>query len=171
MKAIVVYWSGTGNTEKVANTIKRSLEKQNVVTTIKRPNEATDENLFDYDIICIGAPVHSWLPADPIFNFVKQKREEARKRGLEKLCSPRVPGKYAITFCTYAGPHTGDSEAEPTLKWFKQFFEHLGIEVVAEIGVVGEQHTSEITSIQGKLGDIRGRPNEKDLLIVEKKDR
>ena len=169
MKALVVYWSGTGNTEKVANAIKRGLEKEEISVILKRPNEATDEDLFAYDVIAIGAPVHQILPAEPVFTFAKLKREEARKRGLEKLDSPRVKGKSAIVFCTYAGPHTGHGEAEPTLKWLGQFFEHLGIEVRDEIGVVGELHANELASMKGRLGDIRGKPNEKDLLDVEKR--
>ena len=72
-------------------------------------------------------------------------------------------------FCTYSGPHTGHSEAVPTLKWLGQFFEHLGIEVKAEIGVVGENHRSETSSIKVRLGDIRGKPNEEDLLNVDRK--
>lgn len=169
MKALIVYWSGTGNTEKVAKAIKKGLEKEGIAVTCKRPSEAEGEDLFDYDLICVGSPVHSWLPAEPIFNYIKKKRQEARNKGLEKLGSPRVPGKRAIVFCTYSGPHTGHSEAVPTLKWMGQFFEHLGIEVKAEIGVVGENHRSETSSIKGRLGDIRGRPNEEDLLNVERK--
>jgi hypothetical protein len=48
-----------------------------------------------------------------------------------------------------------------------QFFEHLGFEVAAKWYVVGEFHGMEEFSTKGRLGDIRGRPNAKDLAEVE----
>ena len=48
-----------------------------------------------------------------------------------------------------------------------QFFEHIGFEIVGEWHIVGESHDSEEYSTKGRLGDIRGRPNEQDLAKVE----
>ena len=70
-------------------------------------------------------------------------------------------------FCTYSGPHTGINEAIPVGKYMGQFFEHLGFEVAREWYIVGEFHGREDHSTMGKLGDIRGRPNEQDLAGVE----
>ena len=74
--------------------------------------------------------------------------------------------KHALIFCTYSGPHTGIDEATPAGKYAGQFFEHLGITVLDEWYVVGEFHGSEERSTLGRLGDIRGRPNEQDLARV-----
>jgi len=74
-----------------------------------------------------------------------------------------VPGKYALVFCTYSGPHTGINEAIPAVKYVGQFFEHLGFTVLDEICVVGEFHGSLEASTEGRMGDIRGRPNRADL--------
>jgi hypothetical protein len=41
--------------------------------------------------------------------------------------------------------------------------EHLGFDVAGEWYVVGEFHGRESESTQGRLGDIRGRPNQQDL--------
>jgi flavorubredoxin len=169
MNALIVYWSSTGNTKKVAEAIKECLEEESVNVTIKTPSQAEKEDLFEYDLICFGAPVHSWLPAEPIFNYVKMKRQEAREKGLEKLSSPEIKGKNSIVFCTYAGPHTGHDEAVSTLKWLGQFFEHLGIKVKAEIGVVGENHVNPEANTKGRLGNIWGKPDKEDLLKVKKK--
>jgi hypothetical protein len=48
-----------------------------------------------------------------------------------------------------------------------QLFEHIGFEVAGEWHTVGEFHKREDLSTMGKLGDIRGRPNEKDLAEIE----
>ena len=38
--ALIIYWSKTGNTEKVANAIKQGLEEASIQVTIKKPEEA-----------------------------------------------------------------------------------------------------------------------------------
>ena len=47
-------------------------------------------------------------------------------------------------------------------------FEHLGITVLDEWYVIGEFHGSEEHSTLGRLGDIRGRPDEQDLARVRR---
>jgi len=45
--------------------------------------------------------------------------------------------------------------------------EHLGFTVLDKWYVVGEFHGSEERSTKGRMGDIRGRPNEEDLEKVK----
>jgi len=49
-----------------------------------------------------------------------------------------------------------------------QFLEHIGFEVMREWYVIGEFHGNELLSTKGKLGNIKGRPNAKDLVRIEK---
>lgn len=167
LKALIIYWSGTGNTEKVANVIQRSLEQEKVKTTLSKIKEAAEEDLYGYDLVFLGSPSFMWAPPQPVQRFVKAKMKHYREQGNIKLCAPKVPGKTAVVFCTYSGPHTGVNEAIPAGKWAGQFFEHLGFEVAGEWYIVGEFHGREDYSTRGKLGDIRGRPNEQDLAQVE----
>ena len=167
MKASILYWSGTGNTEKVADAIRRGMEREGVKPTIRRVQEAGEEELYDYDLVCLGSPSHMFLPAEPVLKFVKERITEYNKRGLIKPCAPKIPGKYGVVFCTYSGPHTGIGEAIPVDKFMRQFLEHLGFDVRAEWYVIGEFHGSELYSTKGRLGDIRGRPNKKDLAKIE----
>ena len=44
--ALIIYWSKTGNTEKVANAIKQGLEEADIKVTIKKPEEAEASGLF-----------------------------------------------------------------------------------------------------------------------------
>ena len=55
-QAAIVYWSKTGNTEKVGHTIKEGLEEAGVKVIIKRPEDAEDLDFYDYDLVCIGFP-------------------------------------------------------------------------------------------------------------------
>jgi hypothetical protein len=84
------------------------------------------------------------------------------------LGAPKVRGKNALIFCTYSGPHTGINEAIPAGKYVGQFFEHLGFTVLDEWYILGELHGREEISTKGKMGDIRGRPDEKDLKKVKR---
>jgi len=73
-----------------------------------------------------------------------------------------------VVFCTYSGPHTGKGEVTPVGDYAGQFFEYPGFTVQAKWYIVGEFHNNLDLSIKGRLGDIRGRPNQQDLAEVEK---
>ncbi len=163
MKALIIYWSGTGNTKKVAEAIDNTLKTSGASSVLKPVKEAQDEDLFDYDLVFIGSPSFMWQPPEPVMQYIKDKMDYYRERGAVKLSSPKVPGKYAVVFATYSGPHTGINEAIPVGKYMGQFLEHLGFDIVDEWYYVGEFHGSEDNSTKGRLGDIRGRPNQQDL--------
>ena len=51
MKAIVVYWTSTGNTEAIANKIASDTN-----ATVKNVNEVSVEEVLGYDTIILGCP-------------------------------------------------------------------------------------------------------------------
>jgi len=166
MKAAIIYWSKTGNTENVALAVKEGLEAGGADVVLKRAEEAEDVDFYDYDLICVGFPSYRWHPPKPMDRFLKTKFNAYRSQGRVTVGASKVPGQNALIFCTYSGPHTGIREAIPAGKYAGQFFEHLGFTVLGEWYVVGEFHGSEEKSTLGRLGDIRGRPNEADLRKV-----
>jgi hypothetical protein len=167
MDAIIIYWSKTGNTEKVALAIREGLQETGAHVLLRRVEDAGDVDFFDYDLVCIGFPSYQWSPPQPMDTFLKNKFATYRKKGQVKKGAPPVPGKNALIFCTYSGPHTGIREAIPAGLYAGQFFEHLGFTILDEWYIVGEFHGKEEESTQGRLGDIRGRPNEEDLRTVK----
>ena len=166
MNALIIYWSATGNTKRVAETIHNALQSGGVNSLLKRVEEAKTDDLYEYDLVFIGAPSFMWQPPEPVQEYIKAKMDYHRKRGDIKLCAPKVPGKKAVVFVTYSGPHTGIGEATPVGKYLGQFLEHLGFDLAGEWYTVGEFHGSEDNSTKGKLGDIRGRPNQQDLATI-----
>jgi flavodoxin len=166
LKTLVIYYSATGNTRKVAHTIHESLLNEKVESRLLRVQDASGEELYDYDLVFLGSPSYQFLPAEPVMRFIKDKMKLHGERGDIKLCAPQIPGKAAVVFCTYSGPHTGLNEATTAGKYMGQFFEHLGLRVAGEWYVVGEFHNWDEGNTMGRLGDIRGRPNEQDLLKV-----
>jgi flavodoxin len=166
LKTLVLYWSATGNTEKVAGVIQKALQDAGIEPVVKKIAEAEGEEFYDYDLVFLGTPTYQFLPPEPVRNFVIQKMKVHGKRGDIKLCAPVLPGKTSVVFCTYSGPHTGINEATPVGEYLGQFFEHIGFRVAARWYTVGEFHGREELSTKGKLGDIRGRPNQQDLAEV-----
>ena len=166
-RAAIIYWSKTGNTEKVAFAIREGLEEAGVRVSMKKAEEAEDIDFFDYDLVCVGFPSYQWHPPKPITDFLNSKMNKYRKEGRVKLGAPKIPGKNSLIFCTYSGPHTGIDEAIPAGKYVGQFFEHLGFTVLDEWYILSEFHIWEEGSTRGRMGDIRGKPTEEDLRKVK----
>ena len=118
-KTLIVYWSQTGNTEKVALAIKEGLEATGAEVNVKKPDEAADVNYFDYDLVCIGSPSIQWRPAKPMDDFLRSKLAAHRAQGKITPSAPKIAGKNALIFVTYSGPHTGLDEATPVGKYMR----------------------------------------------------
>jgi len=166
MKALVLYDSLGGNTEKVAQRIHRTLADGGVETELVKVAEETEIELYDYDLLFFGSPVIAWQATKNMKKFVMKKLRAYHETKIQPS-APLRPGKFAVSFCTYSGTHIGKTEAVPLTKWFSAFLEHLGYQMMGEWHIVGEFHNTEELNINGRLGDIRGRPHEHDLLMVE----
>jgi multimeric flavodoxin WrbA len=166
MKALVLYDSLGGNTEKVADMIHTTLRQVGVESELIKVSTDTDRDLYDYDLLFLGSPVIAWGPTDTMKNFVMRKLRQYHKSRI-KPSAPLRPGKFAVSFCTFSGTHIGENEAVPLTKWFSSFLGHLGCQVMGEWHIVGQFHNKEEANIHGRLGDIRNRPNENDLMDVE----
>jgi hypothetical protein len=167
-KALVLYCSYTGNTEKVAKAIDEGLKEAGMETSLLKFDEAEHIDYFDYDLVCVGAPSYSWTVPQPFNEYLKKKFNHYKSIGKVLPNSPRV-GKKNLVFCTYSGPHTGIDEAIPTGLYMGQFFDHMGFDVLDKWYVLSEFIGSEEMSTQGRMGDVRGLPTEKDLNDLKEK--
>lgn len=168
MKILNIYCSITGNTRKIAQQIEKTLAQLGHEVLTVEVGKDTDENAIDflaYDLIFIGSGVYSWLPPEVMNAFMKRVQQKHVKQGLVKPASPRLAGKKAVAYASYGGVHTGDAEAVITPKYLAQPLDHLGIEIVAEWLFAGEfnQDGFRQYSINGRLGNIEGRPDAGDL--------
>jgi flavodoxin len=164
---VVLYWSKSGNTQKVAERIYETVKAQDLPVKIHEISESLEIPFLEYQLVFCGAPVYSFLPPDAVKQFLGKQLPASNPT---RPAAPEIPGHAAVVFCTYGGGHTGVREAVPTLKYMGQFFEHAGIRVVEEWAVVGEfQKAGPEYNTAGRLGDISGRPNEQDLQAIEGK--
>jgi hypothetical protein len=169
MKILNLYFSSTGNTEKVAERITQTVEMLGHRIDTRKITGDSDIDLLSYDLIFVGSGVYQWLPGKGLQEFVQKKLAQYNEAGEIKYASPRRAGKRAVVYCTYGGAHTGINEAIPAVKFMGQLFDHLGFEVVAEwyfIGAYPAQGRFKDFSSLGRLGNITGRPNEADLAEV-----
>jgi len=166
MKALVLYDSLGGNTEKVAKRIHDTLQARGVDSVLVKVREDTDLDLYAFDLLFLGAPVIAWGPTDTMRAFV-MKKLRAYHKGKIQPSAPIRPGKFGVSFCTFSGTHIGEPEAVPLTKWFSAFLGHLGCQVLGEWHMVGAFHKESDANVKGRLGDIRGRPNEQDLVDTE----
>jgi hypothetical protein len=167
MKAAVLYWSKTGNTQKVARAITAGLEMAGASVSVLSIDDTTTIDLYSYDLLCLGFPSYQWSPPASVIDFLRRMLADYRQN--VQVGAPPRPGKHVLIFCTYSGPHTGLNEALPAVKFAGQFFEHLGIPVLDEWYVIGEFHGSLAASTEGRLGDIRGQPTEEVLQDITQK--
>lgn len=162
-QAAIIYVSLTGNTEKVAESIRQGLTDGGIQASLLKIEDAVNLDLYDFDLICLGTPSYNWLPPRTMEEYLKGIFNRYKKDGRVKPGAPTLPGKFALVFCTYSGPHTGVREAIPVGKHVGQYFEHLGFTVIDEWYVLSEFHGSEENSTQGRMGNIKGLPSKDDL--------
>lgn len=53
---LIVYWSGTGNTEQIALLLKEAMEEQGSSVELKHVSEITAEETLKYNKIALGCP-------------------------------------------------------------------------------------------------------------------
>lgn len=58
LKAIVIFYSRTGNTKKMAESVAKGLEASGIEVTLKDVKEATAKELLAFDIIVMGSPTY-----------------------------------------------------------------------------------------------------------------
>ncbi len=172
MKILHLYYSSTGNTKKVAETIDKTLDDLgHQVESVAVGKETEDADLLDCDLVFAGSGVYEWLPGKSMQNLFGKLRRKYVETGDIKPGSPKTPGRKAVVYCTYGGVHTGVNEAVPAVKYMSQLFDHLGFIILDEWYVPGEYVPEKMRSMseKGRLGDIRGRPDEHDLAEVAEK--
>lgn len=173
MKILHLYYTSTGNTRKVAETIDQALNNAgHQVDSVKvGKNTSDDINLLDYDMVFAGSGVYEWLPGKSMQDLFGRLRRKHVENGDIKPASPKRAGKNAVIYCTYGGVHTGINEAIPAVKFMGQLFDHLGFTILGEWYVPGEYVPEKMQKFSeaGRLGDIRGRPDANDLNEVTQK--
>lgn len=99
---LIVYDSGTGNTEKMALAVAEGVKKVTTAVTVKKADETTMEDLLEADGIIIGSPTY--------YGQMSAKVKDLFDRSVE--IHGKLAGKVGAAFTSSGGTATG---AETTL--------------------------------------------------------
>ena len=65
-KVGIIYYSKSGNTEKMAKEVYEGVKSEGVEAELKRVEDTQPEDLLKWDGIIVGSPCYYGLPASPI---------------------------------------------------------------------------------------------------------
>ncbi len=152
-------------------------------------------NVKDYDFFCVGSGIRSHLPYNETLNLLRRLRLGTDPRYALRWRDETIPyitdplpdepppwrnanlisrhrrivlgpdSPKAVVFCTYGGYEFGPKEAEPSLQLLELEVEHIGFECIGHFCCPG-RFLDDPTPLTYH-GDIRDRPNERDLLKAE----
>ena len=71
-KALVVYYSMFGNTEKIAKALAKGLEDGGVEVDVAKVDAVKFDELGGVDLLCVGSPVQAWNVAKPVKEFLER---------------------------------------------------------------------------------------------------
>lgn len=195
-KCLITYSSYTGNTEKVALRFKATFEKKGWKCDLFKVRKEADDILrppFDirsYDFVCAGSGLRAHLPYNEILNMLRgfrigndpriilRFRDETIPYITEPITDQRLNTKTihrkivlgpdspkSVVFITYGGYEFGPKEAEPALQLLALELEHIGFQCIGQFCCAGK--FLDDPTPRTFHGDIRDRPNEKDLLKAQ----
>jgi hypothetical protein len=152
-------------------------------------------DIHSYDFLCAGSGIMVHLPYNEILNVLRRLRlgmdprialrnrdetipyiKEPMPDYLPPDRDPRVLGshrkiilgpdsKKAVVFVTYGGYEFGPKEAQPALQLMALEIEHIGFQCIGQFCCPGKYLNN--PTPRTYHGDIRERPNARDLLKAE----
>jgi hypothetical protein len=194
---LITYTSLTGHTEKVALRIKSTFEQRGWICDLFKVRKNADDILrppYDirkYDFVCVGTGLRVHLPYNEIYNMLRGFRTGSDPRFVLRSRDESIPyiteplpqfhpkrdpsfhhkiilgpdSKKCIVFATYAGYEFGPKEAEPAMLLLDLEMEHIGFQCIGHFSCPGKFIDDPLP--RTFHGDIRDRPNEKDLLRAQ----
>jgi len=195
-KCLIIYASHSGNTQKVALRIQSTFEKNGWSCDMFKVRRTAEDilrppiNLDDYDFLCVGSGLDNHLPYSEIrlvirklqngwdprlglpkgeeFTYIEEplvyiKRDDPAN--VHRKITFKPDSKKSAVFITYSGAEFGPKEAVPSMQLIALDIDHLKFECIGQFCCPGRYLNHPTPRFYH--GDIRERPNEKDLLKAE----
>lgn len=106
MKALVVYDSVYGNTEKIARAIGEAITPSGEVKVLRAGEMSTSE-LASLDLLIVGSPVHGGRPTPAVQDFLSKMAGQSLKDIKVAAFDTRATSKFAKMFGNAAGRIAG----------------------------------------------------------------
>lgn len=127
-KAIVVYYSKFGNTEKIAKALAQGMKSGGLDAECVKVEDVDPAKLVEYDVLALGAPTHAFGISQPMKDF------------LTKLENINLQGKKGFAFDTRLGSPLSGSAAKGIEKRLQKH----------EVSIIRPHASSKIKTIEGK---------------------
>ncbi|WP_315121683.1 flavodoxin [uncultured Clostridium sp.] len=137
---VVVYWSGTGNTEAMANALVEGARIEEAKVTLLNVSEAKVEDVANADAVALGCP-----------SMGSEVLEEGEMEPFVESISEAVKGKQLALFGSY-----GWGNGEWMIDWQARMIEY-GAELVADGLIINESPDEEGLEQCRNLGESLAR--------------
>ena len=107
MKALIVYDSVYGNTEKIAKAIAEAITPSNEVKVL-RVGDANPSELASVNLLIVGSPTHAGRPVPAVQDFLKKVPELSLKGISAAAFDTRISKKIVGVFGYAAGRIAGN---------------------------------------------------------------
>ena len=107
MKILILFFSQTGNTERIARAISDGLSRDHDVT-MKAIAETPGPRLADFDLVFVGSPCHAGTLSGPVKGFLSEL--------------PYGSPFQAAGFITHASPAYNRNDYETCMVFFSSIF-------------------------------------------------
>ena len=195
-RCLVTYSSYSGNTEKVALRFKDTFEKHGWQCDLFKVRKQAADILrppFDlpsYAFVGAGSGLRAHLPYNEVLNMLRRFRIQNDPRIILRYRDETIPyitepiperkidvdavhrkiilrpdSPKAVVFITYGGYEFGPEEAGPALQLLALELKHIGFQCIGEFCCPGKFLND--PTPRTFHGDIRSRPDEKDLLKAQ----
>jgi flavodoxin len=114
MKALIVYDTKTGMTEKIALAISAGMKEVGTIVVVKKVDEVTEEDFRSADAWIVGTPTHAWSASGPA------------KKALKLGIAAGASGKKGTSFDTRF-----DNSAKGGAGKLQEMMENAGVQIVA----------------------------------------
>lgn len=172
-KALILYTSATGNTEKVACQFEQTLLAYGWGCdriALQTPGELQTRQLYldHYDLVLLGTPVISGAPSPVISQNIALVGAEPPRLYSNQLIFPGSlfrpeQSPLGIVFATYSGETYGPCEAQPALDLAAMYLQYLFIDVIGKFACPGRKESK--STIDLLAAELNIHPGETARLI------
>ncbi len=135
MKTAIVFWSGTGNTEAMAQSVANGAKAAGAEVAVFTCDRFNETMIDDYDSIAFGCP-----------SMGAEQLEEDEFEPMFSACAPKLSGKKIALFGSYGW---GDGE---WMRTWKEECESAGAVLVSEPVICNEAPDDEAIAACEALG-------------------
>ena len=172
-KALILYTSATGNTEKVACQFEQTLLAYGWDCdriALQAPGELQTRQLYldRYDLVLLGTPVISGAPSPVISQNIALVGAEPPRLYSNQMIFPGSlfrpeQSPLGIVFATYSGETYGPCEAQPTLELAGMYLQYLFIDVIGKFACPGRKESK--NTIDLLAAELNIHPSETAQMI------